>query len=196
MSYPNLGNLKDYLVIALDNEADDATLTDILVNAIGFVEIYTDRVFVVAADSSEDFDVAAPNVHKDTLFFFRDLAAITSVTNGNGDLIAASDYTTKKSEVSATIYALKLTRKAILSGAYWRYGSDGTAIKIVGKWGYSADCPDTIYEIILRLASLDYRARSAGQGGAVTALSKRAGLVIGAADVPKDIMFKLERFRR
>lgn len=197
MTYPDLDDVKNYLGISVGT--DDTLLQEILDNIVGFVEIFTERTFVVAGDTTVNFEPVEPYVpsnKKEMLYLFRDLAQITSVTNGNGDTIAASSYTTKTTKIGACIYALRLTGAAVQSGIGWQFGSDGTPIQITGRWGYSVSCPDTIYEIILQLSAHDYRARSAGQGGTITSVSKRSGLVIGAAQLPNDVMRKLLRFRR
>jgi hypothetical protein len=93
-------------------------------------------------------------------------------------------------------YKLYLTRTASAAGIYWQNGSDGTGIVIDGKWGYSATCPDDLFLLMLRLSAHLYRARSTGQAGAVTAVSKRAGLAVGQAEFPDDLLMELRYFKR
>ncbi len=196
MTYPTTANLKTFLKIT--SASDDAVLDYALDAAIEFVERQTGRVFVVVADKIELFPVQAPHVLPSNnlkLLFLRDLAAApTTVTNGDGVAVTSSEYLLLSPYHVAPYFGIELYRNT--SGVYWQHGGDYTNISIDAKWGYSEDCPDVIFQVILQIAQHDYQARSTGQGGAVAAASRRGGLVIPPSGLPDDVLERLHLYRR
>jgi uncharacterized phiE125 gp8 family phage protein len=194
MAYPTEANLKTFLSISASSE--DTQLGWALDAAIKLCERKTGRIFV-AATETRYFSAKSPNVgrNKKVLSLFDDLCDITSVTNGDATAFTLNThyraFGTRGN--NAPWYKLEILPNQLYS---WQNGADGTEIAIVGSWGYSTTCPDAIFEAILRLAAHNYRARSVGQGGAVTAVSKRAGLAVGAAEYPQDVMDEIMEFKR
>jgi hypothetical protein len=191
MAYPTVANLKTFLSISAST--DDTQLGWALNGAINYCEKLTGRKFV-AATETRYFSAKSPHVGQDkrTLFLHADCCAITTVTNGDGTVLTAY----RKIGVdgnNAPWYKLVINPN---EATFWQNGADGTEIEIAGSWGYSATCPHAIFEAILRLAAHNYRARSVGQGGAVTAVSKRAGLAVGAAEYPQDVIDAMMEFKR
>ena len=91
MAYASLDDLTQYLGID-DSTADDGKLTQFLARAQAAIDNETRRVFEVVADSMRWH--GAGSVQGRTLFLDGDCCAITSITNGNGATVAASEYYT------------------------------------------------------------------------------------------------------
>lgn len=151
MAYCTNTEVKAYL--AVTGTTDDSLLTTLISAAQKQIDIFCHRTFEASADSTHYFD-AVRNVDGRVLWLDDDLAAITSVTNGDGVAVSSAQYTTIPK--NTTPY----NRLRILgsSGKYWTWVDDPEdAIAIVGKWAYSTSAPADIKQACIRLASFMYR---------------------------------------
>lgn len=188
-STPTLSDLKTWLGVS--GSSEDAILTSILAAALEWIERYTGRVYAVAADSTRYFDVDAPQVSSDRrkLFLFADLAAITSIVNGNGETIS----TYRTLPPNPPYYAIEIPKS---ESTFFQWGADGAQVAVTGKWGASASYPDDLFTAALALAAHTYRSMLTGAGGTVTTLNTRRGIAIEAAGIPPDVLAVVQNARR
>lgn len=189
MAYTTTAAVKAYLG---ETGADDDDLLDALVEAAqAWIDAHTGRTFEASADITRYLDCAAPVVDGRRLYLDADLCAITSITNGDGVAVAATDYVTQPRN-ETPYYAIDLLSS---KGVYWTYGDDPeNAITIVGKWAYSATVPNTIAQAAKRLAAYLYRQKDAGVFD-VTAMPE-AGVITVPQGMPKDVKLLLQPYLR
>lgn len=185
--YCTLSELKAYLGIG--SEDDDTLLTDLIERAQAMIESYCGRVFETASDSTRVFD-AARDVEGRALVLDADLCQITSITNGDGLVVAANEYVTEpRNDAPYRAIVLK-------SGADTAWTYDDTpenAISITGRWAYSVSAPADITHACIRLAAYLYRQKdNPADGARVTA----EGVVLVASRLPPDVVDVLGRYRR
>lgn len=165
MAYPSVVEIQAYI----DTPGDATVIGQMRAYAIEAVEQYTNRTFITNT-ATKTFPARMPFVTQFTrvLTPFDDLSTITTVTNGNGDLV--SDYYVQTNR-SGTIYQLILKPE---SGVIWQNGSDGTHISIAGSWSYSASCPDDIFLVIMQICQMSLASKEEGAGVTVT----KSGVII------------------
>lgn len=194
MSYPDLTDVRAYLGLGTAETDDDGLIGTLLTDAIAFVEgpAGAGRVFGATVDSTRTYD-ALSDVDGRTLYVFdADLAAITTVVNGDGGTITASAYATEPRS-DAPYYAITLKGS---SGLSWTYEDDPEgAINITGKWGYSTAVPGDIQQAVRRLAAWLYRQKDSSASGGDNIRVTEVGVIIPSA-VPKDVMTTLIEYRR
>lgn len=185
LTYPTKANFKEYAGIT--GAGDDDTIDQMLAHAQAAVEKHTGRVFV-SASTTEDFFVNLPTITKNSLQLnlFRDLVSVTTVTNGNSEVISANDYDLYP---KVPYYQIRLRRG---KGVIWQSDGEDTPIQIAGSWGYSAACPDDIFLEIMRLTRLSFTARSSGEGVIVT----RSGNLIDKSQWPPSTIQILDEYIR
>ncbi len=189
--YCTLNDVKTYLSITA---ADDDALISVLINsAQAAIDAHCSRTFEATEDETKYLDAAA-DVDGRTLLLSHvgDIAAITSVTNGDGSTIASSHYVTEPRN-STPYYAIRLLASY---GDSWTYTSDPeNAITIVGKWAYSATAPDDIAQACKRLSVWLYRQKD------TTADEDRPliagdGTIVMPAAMPRDVVSALRPYRK
>lgn len=152
MAYITLADLKRDLGIPADNTDSDAQLTDFLERAQAMIDKECRRKFEADSNTTRYFH-AVEHVRGLELWLDRDLAAIDSITNGDGTEIASNQYTVVPINAIADgkpIEAIRLKRSA---GVRWTYKDDPEeAIAISGKWAYSETAPHDIQQAVFRLA--------------------------------------------
>jgi len=193
MAYTTAANVKTYLKIT--GSGDDTLIGDLITRAQKAIESYCGRVFEAASDTTRYFD-AVEDVAGRRLWLDKDLCAITSVTNGDGDTVSSADYVTQPRN-DTPYYALTLVTSSTVS---WTYTDDPEdAIAIVGKWAYSTTAPADIVHATIRLASYYYRQKDAQVFG-VTSNPEQGQLQIPEG-IPRDIRamlwpYKLRTYAR
>ncbi|MEN8172014.1 MAG: hypothetical protein ABFS03_03955 [Chloroflexota bacterium] len=187
MAYPTLAQCKVYMNITASG--DDTTITQALDDAVAQVERETLRTFVAAADTRE-FPARAPFVtlNRTMLTPFDDLVSVTTLTNGDGEVIPSTAYYLLPIGGSR-FYQLQLKRQL-----HYRFteDSDGTLISLLGSWGFSAACPADIFRVILELTSMSYAIRSEGSGQEITA----KGTIIDLSSWPAWMVDSVDRYVR
>ena len=91
MAYASLVDLTTYLGID-ESTADDGLLSQLLARAQAAIDTYTRRTFEATADVTRWHTLGS--VWGRQLQFDGDICAITSITNGDGATVAASEYHT------------------------------------------------------------------------------------------------------
>jgi len=195
MSLCAVGQLAEYLGLDIlpgaPGEADIALLQRLAEAASEMIERYTGRTFAVGADSTRAFNPTT-DCRGAWLFFNADLAAApTSVTNGDGAVLAATDYVLQPRH-AAPFYALKLLPS---SGVSWTFVGDADdAIAVVGKWGYSTAPPADVVHACIRLAAFFYRQRDNAQDSDRTIVTAVGAL--SPVSLPQDVTTILRPYIR
>lgn len=185
--YASLSDLKTYLGIS--GTGDDALLTDILDRTTAAIDRYTGRVFAVTANSTRYFD-AWRDVDGYTLRLDTDLAALTTVTNGDGVVVTVGQYWTLPRN-GTPYYALELKGSA---GVAWTYTTDPeNAISVSGKWGYSLVPPDDVVDACVQWAAQKYRDKDSQT---IAGMAAEQGTVTIGPGRPKAVTDLLRPFRR
>lgn len=120
-----------------------------------------------------------------------DLLAVTTLTNGNGDVIAAADYLLMD-KGKPPYYAIRLTQS---TQVYWQGDDDGNTeqiITIAGTWGYvnrsdtdarSARVIRATHDLVIAMVMNEYHKRYGDSPGGVATVTD-AGVVITPDDIP------------
>lgn len=188
MAYADSTALKAYLDIT--GSTKDSLLASLLVRAQAMIDTHCGRTFEAASDTTRYFD-AMRDVDGRMLWLRDDLATITSVTNGDGVAVSASDYVTEPRN-AGPYYAICLKRGASVA---WTYDdSPENAIEVVGKWAYSATAPADITQATVRLAAYLFRqaANNADLDRAVVA----GNVTLLPTNLPRDLAMMLEPYVR
>lgn len=152
--YCTLDDLKAYLRIGEENEEDNALLTTFIASATRIIELKTTRRFESSGTSTRYFDADKSTDRKRMLYFDDDICSITSVVNGDGVTVAASNYTTQPRH-EAPYHSIRLKDSANVDWTYEDTPED--AIAVTGHWAYSVTPPQDIVHACIRLASFLYR---------------------------------------
>jgi hypothetical protein len=188
MSYTSTASVKTYLGIS--GAGDDTLIGTLVTRAQAAIDRYCNRVFEAAADTTRSFDAFGPHIYGPTLFVDRDLCAVTTVTNGDAEVLTTTHYVTIPRN-DTPYHGLKLKSA---SGRSWTYTTDWEkAITITGKWAYSTTAPADVVQAADRLAAFYYRQKDAPLQD-VTAIE--AGVVIKPLALPDDVKALLNPYRR
>lgn len=188
MAYTTTALIKTYLGIT--GSGDDTLIGDIITRAQAMIDSYCRRSFEASGDTTRKFDPTSDVVDR-TLLLDADLCAITTVTNGDGNAIASSEYVTEPRN-STPYHGITLKSS---STAYWTYSTTHEdSISIAGKWAYSTSAPDDIVHATIRLAAYLYRQKDNARdtGGDVVV----DDTVVRAMTIPADVRATLSPYRR
>lgn len=179
MAYTDAQEIREYQDI--QSGSDDGLLATLAEAAQQAIDNYCRRTFEASADSTRYFDYSPEYVEGYKLHLDADLASITTVTNGDSVVVAASEYTTLPRN-ETPYYAIRLLSD---SGVYWTYDDEWMdAISVTGRWAYSTTAPDDIAQACTQLAAFLYRQRDRPDFD-VTAIE--AGVVIKASGMPANV---------
>ena len=170
MAYTTVGAVKEYLGIS--EATDDELIATLIASAQQAIDNYCHRTFEASADSTRYFDFSRSNIDGLTLILYDEIAAITTVTNGDGIEVASDEYTTIPRN-ETPYFRIRLLSN---SGKVWTYTTEWMdAISVIGKWAYSTEAPDDIVQACIELVSFVFRKKDAPLAD-VTAIE--AGTVI------------------
>lgn len=167
MAYLELDDLKAYLGLAItepeeeETNGDDALLEGFIVKAQATIDRHCGQSFEAADDSTRTFYASSIDgggaIDGRDLILDAPLASLTSVTNGDGEVVSASD-TLLLPPNGTPKYAIRLK---VSSGLFWTYADDveSDVISVVGKWAFSEEAPADIVHAATRLAAWYYRQR-------------------------------------
>ena len=185
MAYASLADLTTYLGID-ESTADDGLLSQLLARAQAAIDTYTRRTFEATADVTRWHTLG--NVWGRQLTFDGDLCAITSITNGDGATVAASEYHTLPFN-RTPYYAVELWRDSVTA---WDADSGGQ-IAVTGRWAYSTTPPADITHACVRLAAWMYRQKdNTGNDAPIIA----GDVTILPTRIPSDVQLMLAPYRR
>jgi uncharacterized phiE125 gp8 family phage protein len=191
MAYPTITDVKAWLNIS--GSGEDAQLTILLNGIIKYIELATGRVFV-AASATRTFPIAYPYIDvrhtRRVLTLHEDLYSVSSITNGDGVVIAVTEYDLLG--LAAPYYQIRIRPEA---GKIFVASSVGAGVAVAGTWGATSDVPADILQIIMELTVYRYRLRQNSNAGAAMMVNK-GGTVTQVAETPKYIVDALAERRR
>ena len=191
MAYTTVSALKTYLGVV--GNTDDALLTALIARAQAIVDAYCGRTFEAAQDSTRKLDAKlSVSADKRTLYVERDLCAITSITNGDGVTVAASEYVTEP-RWEKPFYGITLKRESDIRWTWDNTPED--AITVVGRWAYSATAPADIAQATDRLAAYLYRQKD-NMGDLDRAVAVSGNMTVLPQSLPRDVQLILAPYRR
>lgn len=161
MAYTTKDALKVYLGIASAETSDDTLLTEMIARAQAAIDRECRQSFEALADSTRYYLTTSVDaggaVDGRDLILDAPLAALTSVTNGDGELVDSGD-TTLLPLNGTPKYAIRLKQS---SGLWWTYGDDveSDLVAVTGRFAYSVSAPVDIVHATTRLAAWFYRQR-------------------------------------
>jgi len=180
--------LKRYIGTA--QAGDDALLAELVTRASRRVDEYCGRTFVQRTETRK-YD-AVRDVDGRVLLVDDDLLAITTLTNGDGEVIAATEYVLLPTNDTPK-HAIRIRASASNT---WTYTTDPEeAIEIAGTWGFAlgTTAPDDIQHLTIRLAAWYYAQRKAPfEATRLPGL----GQTIIPASIPPDIARGLDLYVR
>jgi hypothetical protein len=188
MAYITLDALKSYL--GVDTADDDLLLEGIIARAQGVIEsprpLGTGRKFIGETDTRYFYreDVDGKTLYMEA----HDLLSVTSLTNGDGEVIPPSGF--RLEPRNSTPY----WRIRLLGDYYWLFDDRDSEITVTAVWGYSLTPPEAILQAHLRLAAWIYRQKDTGIEGDRVIISD--GQTILPAKLPKDIDDLINPYRR
>jgi hypothetical protein len=194
MAYADITLFKVYrgMSTSTSTEAsvDNTVIQHCLNAAQAQIDRYTHRTFEAASTAARYFD-AIEDVDGRTLYLDDDLAAIDSVTNGDGAALTSTSYVTRP--VNATPYREIRIRSG--SDNAWTYNTEPeNAITVVGYWAYSTAAPDDIAHATVRLANYMYAQKDAGTFDVT--VYPEAGAITIPQGIPRDVQELLAPYRK
>lgn len=188
MAYATLTELRAY--IKATSTSDNDLLTDLLARAQALIDHHTGRTFEASGDTTRYFRVADARGRE--LRLDADLCQITSVTNGDGNTVASTQYTVEPRNTTPW-HTIRLKSA---SAVYWTYSTDAEddEIAIAGRWAYSLVAPADISQATIRWAAYLYRQKDASVFD-VTATPELGVLTIPQG-IPQDVRVMLAPYRR
>ena len=154
--YTTLQNIQLRLPIKTVDASDDTFIATLIRRASAIIDSYTDNHFT-AVTGTRKFDLPYRNPRR--LLLDDWLLTCTSVTNGNGVVIPATEYILEDYN-NPPYYAVVLNR---VTSYFFQPSSSNMnerkCIAVAGTWGWSALPPDDVIEACERLVVASYRSR-------------------------------------
>jgi hypothetical protein len=188
--YTTLANVKARIPIDTVNSGDDTFISSLISRASAIIDAYTDNHFIKVTGTRK-FDLPR---NPRRLLLDDWLLACTSVTNGNGVLIPATEYVCEDYN-SPPYYAIVLKRVSSYFFMPDTQMGEQKCISVVGDWGWSSAAPDDIVEACERLVVQMYKSRS-GENMTGTSIITAAGVVQTPRTLPKDVTDILDGYRK
>lgn len=199
MSYAALADFKSYIsemtgdIQTTFTAAENTVLQLFLDQADAEIDGYTGRSFGQGANNHTHY-YTEEDIDGDTLYLDSDLVSVTTLTNGDGTVIASTDYwllpmnasVTGQNGFDGSYYAIKLK-----STTNWDVPTDGR-ISVNGRWGFMQGAPVDIVRAAMRIAYWYWAKRN--QTGATEIAGEQ--LTQQSDSYPADVRIVLERYKR
>ena len=185
MAYTTPADCKAYMGIIAST--DDTLIGNLITRATAIINNYTGRVFE-AETATKYFD--HDDVEGRELYLFGyDLLTITTLTNGDGTVIASANYRLEpRNETPKWIVRLD-------ENTTWEFDDSDSEISIAGTWGYSATVPADIAHASIRLVTFLYRQKDTS-ADVDRPLVTGDGVTIMPTNLPADVKSILDPYRR
>jgi len=185
--YATLAEFKSWARITSTSSDDDSVAETILEAASRYIDAEAQRRFYQSSSDTHYFDTPAGN----TLYFDDDFSSVTSVTNGDGAIIASTAYVLLPAN-SVPKYGLQLIPTV---GVTWKTdnGNPLQCIEVTGATGIS--CPLDIKEACLMIAKASYNRRFGENMSGITTITA-GGLLVTPEDVPAKALQAIHNHRR
>ena len=187
MSYCTVTDVLDYLGID-DGSSISASLIESHIEAAqGMIDNYCHRTFEVGAVATRYVDALGDHIRGRALYLDDELYSITSITLGDGTVLASTDYVTIPRNVPP-FTGIRLKHSSDHNS--WRYVTDWEgAIEIEGGWAFSETAPAVVREACISLAAFYYRQKDQPFTD-VTAVE--AGVVMRPIGIPAHVRAMLD----
>lgn len=182
-AYVSVEELKEYLGITKVDPDLDNFLQDQISRAQKMIESATQRIFIADTDTTRTFSDhdCISSDHRE-IYLDHDLCAITSVLNGDDEVVPLSSIITYPRN-SSPFSELHIDKTADIRFAYQE---DTTkTVRITGRWAYGLEVPEDIKQATIRLSAYIYRQRDNAQDLERTIVI--GGQVLLPPDLPSDI---------
>lgn len=202
MAYVTVQDVKASLLITVDD--DDAIIADIISGVTDAIDAYCHRHF----EPESDHGPAASHTHYftpllevdngdlldwQTLNLKHDLAELTSITNGDGTAIAASDVVLLPLNVKPTSF---IRIKSGINKAWTYTTSPEGAVAIAGKWCYSLNVPYNIHRAALVWSEHMYRLRTGSAPTSTDVTISADGSAFVSSGMPRGVAQLLRPYIR
>ena len=193
MAYATVVQLQGYA--GIKDDIHNGLLALLIERAVARIDERAGFSFEAVADSTRYLDASdwpGGAVYGPTLYFDTWCASLTTVTNGDGTVIASTYYATLPRN-TGPFYAIKLLSS---SGYAWEDDSSGdpeNAISIAGRWAYATAVPADIQHATLRLALWYYRQRNSSTDMDRPLLAE--GVLVMPSQMPKDVTEIIDTYR-
>jgi hypothetical protein len=196
MAYITLAQFKTNLGIT---DSTDDTIIQVWIDcAQKTIDSYTGRTFEAAADSTKKFTPLREdwggNLWWDgvTLGLQLDLCQLTSITNGDGNLIPSGAVVLLPQNMPVkTAIKIKSNTQYV-----WTYtGSPDESISIVGRWAYSITAPADIVGTCYELAKYLYQNRESNPSSSQQIISAD-GVALAPNEIPRTIISLMSPYVR
>lgn len=185
MAYATLEEVKLYLGIS--EASDDGLLSGLISRAQSIIEGYTGRVFEAVTDTRY---FSWDNIKGRYLYLWSDdLLTVTTLTNGNGSVIASGDYRLEPRNETPK-WRLRLDENIS-----WEMTDSDSEVSITGTWGYAATPPAAIQHACIRLAAFIYRQKDTS-ADIDRPLVTGDGVTIMPGSLPQDVRMLLDGYKR
>lgn len=186
MAIITLSDLRAHIKIA--GTADDTLLQFSIDSAQDKIEEHTRRVFDAGTATATRYYPNDPYLFNGSrLYLDNELLSVTTLVNGDGGTISASDYWLQpRNTPPYAIIELK-------TNEVWSFNTDGE-VAVTGVWGYSATAPYDVQFACRELATYYYRIKSASVFEMVG--SPDGPNMPMPRDIPKNVAGILEPFRK
>lgn len=187
-NYASLLDLRDYLSSTdLLGTINDGLLQDSLDLAENEINDYTRRNFAGTAGTYYVNRYSQRSVRDQALYLTQDLYSLSSVTNGDGNVIPVGSAWLEPRNSGPPYRMVRLK-----SSNVWVWNTDSDVI-IAGTFGFSTVAPAAIVRATVRLAAWHYRAKDLGIGDS-TGMND-AGEVQYPQGMPQDVKQILSPYR-
>jgi hypothetical protein len=180
-------------LLKVGSPSEDGLFDSLIANAQAHVEAQTQRQFEAAAatryyDPTDEMVVDGPY-----LFLDEDLVSVTTLTNGDSDVLTVTtEYILQPVNEGPPYDTVKLIETG---GIVWTYEDDPEiAISLLGSWGYQAAVPADIKYAVQLLTAFYYRSRQAGPDADRTIFAD--GTVIAPAQAPMLVAELIAPYRK
>jgi hypothetical protein len=196
MSYITAADLRQY--IGAVSTSDDTQLGFAASRAQQMIDTYCNRTFEATADTTRYYNALDLRYGGDVDAFSNelrldvDLCQLTTVTNGNGEIIPNNFLVQLP-----TNFIPKYSIKIMMNTSYvWTYtGTPDMAISVLGRFAYSITAPADIVAACLALGKYIYKARTSTIETDRAVLSSD-GIILPGKNIPDAITAQIEPYRR
>ena len=196
MAYITVAQFKTFLGIT--DSTDDGIIQICIDGAQTFINTHTGRTFEAAADTTRKFTPLREDFGGSlwwdgmTLGLDTDLCQLTTITNGDGNLIPSTAVVLLPSNFTAKS-AIKIKAN---TQYVWTYtGSPDESVSIVGRWAYSITAPADIVSACYELTKYFYQNRESNPQSAQQIISAD-GAVIAPDAILKTIISLINPYVR
>jgi hypothetical protein len=189
--YATLAAYKTWGKITSTDATDDTVIESIIEGVSRYIDSRTGRTFY-ARTETRYYDVPADRGR--SLMLDDDLLTVTTLTNGDSDTIAATEYHLLPKNITPK-REIRLTKTTT---EYWDTDSEGDdewVISVAGTWGYASATPHDIREACYLITQSFYKRRF-GENISSSVKVTGAGVVITPQDVPSAAADILNRYRK